>query len=103
MACFQCGGTGSIPGQGTNNPQGMQCNQKVFVFLNCMCCAQTLQSCLTLCDPMDHGPPGSSVHGTLQARILKWVVMPSSFGLYIYTHTHIYIHTIQNQMIEVFD
>ena len=29
------------------------------------------QSCLTLCDPMDCGPPGSSVHGILQARILE--------------------------------
>ena len=36
-----------------------------------------LQSCLTLCDPMDCSPPGSSVHGILQARILKWVAMPS--------------------------
>ena len=30
------------------------------------------QSCLTLCDPMDYSPPGSSVHGMLQARILAW-------------------------------
>ena len=36
------------------------------------------QSCLTLCDPMDCSPPGSSVHGILQARILEWVAMPSS-------------------------
>ena len=36
-----------------------------------------LQSCLTLCDPVDCSPPGSSVHGILQARILKWVAMPS--------------------------
>ena len=34
------------------------------------------QSCLTLCDPMDWSPPGSSVHGTLQARILEWVAIP---------------------------
>ena len=33
--------------------------------------------CLTLCDPMDCSPPGSSVHGILQARILEWVAMPS--------------------------
>ena len=38
------------------------------------------QLCPTLCDPMDHGPPGSSVHGILQARILEWVAMPSSRG-----------------------
>ena len=34
----------------------------------------------TLCDPMDCSPPGSSVHGILQARILEWVAMPSSRG-----------------------
>ena len=33
------------------------------------------QSCPTLYDPMDCSPPGSSVHGTLQARILEWVSM----------------------------
>ena len=42
--------------------------------------AKSLQSCLTLCDPMGYSPPGSSVHGILQARILEWVVMPSSKG-----------------------
>ena len=38
------------------------------------------QSCPTLCDPMDCSPPGSSVHGSLQARIPEWVAMPSSRG-----------------------
>ena len=38
------------------------------------------QSCLALCDPMDCSPPGSSVHGLLQARMLEWVAMPSSRG-----------------------
>ena len=33
------------------------------------------QSCLTLCNPMDCSPPGSSVHGILQARILEWVAI----------------------------
>ena len=40
--------------------------------------AELLQLCPTLCNPMDCCPPGSSVHGTLQARILEWVAMPSS-------------------------
>ena len=35
--------------------------------------AKSLQSRPTLCDPMDSSPPGSSAHGILQARILKWV------------------------------
>ena len=38
------------------------------------------QSCLTLCNPMDYSPPGSSVHGILQARILEWVAMSFSRG-----------------------
>ena len=38
------------------------------------------QSCLTLCDPIDCSPPGSSVHGILQARILEWVASPFSRG-----------------------
>ena len=41
---------------------------------------QTLQSSLTPCDPMDSGFPGSSVHGSLQARILQWVAVSSSKG-----------------------
>ena len=45
----------------------------------CMC-AKSLQLCLTLCSPLDCSPPGSSVHGILQARILEWVAMPSSRG-----------------------
>ena len=40
--------------------------------------AESLVVCPTLCDPMDHGPPGSSVHGILQARILDWVAMSFS-------------------------
>ena len=38
------------------------------------------QLCLTLCDPMDRSPPGSSVHGILQARILEWVAISFSGG-----------------------
>ena len=38
------------------------------------------QACPSLCDPVDCNPPGSSVHGILQARTLEWVTMPSSRG-----------------------
>ena len=44
------------------------------------------QSCLTLCDPMDCGPPGSSVHGILQARILGWVAISFSRGSSQFRH-----------------
>ena len=43
--------------------------------------AKSLQSCPTLCDPMDYSPPGSSVQGILWARILEWVAVPSSRDL----------------------
>ena len=42
--------------------------------------AQSLKSCLTLCNPMDCSPPGSSVHSIFQARILEWIVIPSFRG-----------------------
>ena len=45
-----------------------------------MCVCSVAQSCLTLCDPVDYNPPGSSVHVILQARIVTWVAMPSSRG-----------------------
>ena len=45
-----------------------------------VCVLVDTQSCLTLCDPMDCSPPGSSVHGIPQARILEWVAMPFSKG-----------------------
>ena len=43
-------------------------------------CVLVAQSCLTLCDPVDCSPPGSSVHGILPARILEWVAIPFSRG-----------------------
>ena len=49
-----------------------------------LCCAVlcfVAQSCPTLCDPTDYSPPGSSVHGILQARTLEWVAVPSSRGI----------------------
>ena len=42
--------------------------------------SEVAQSCPTLCDPMDSSPPGSSLHGILQARILEWVAIPFSRG-----------------------
>ena len=42
--------------------------------------AKSLQSCPTVCDPMDGSPPGFSVHGILQIKIPEWVFMPSSRG-----------------------
>jgi len=40
--------------------------------------AKSLQSCLTLCDPIDGSPPGPAIPGILQARTLEWVATSSS-------------------------
>ena len=64
----------------------------IFIFLIMLCWfllynanqpyvrAKSLQSCQTLCNLMNHSPPGSSVCGISQTRILEWVALPSSRG-----------------------
>ena len=57
------------------------CNRekrKPFSFLRC--CCLVAQLCPTLCNPMDCSPPGSSVHGIFQARVLEWVAISFSRG-----------------------
>ena len=50
---------------------------QLFCFLAFLSlCAKLLWSCLTLCDPLDYSPPGSSVHGILQARIPGCLLAP---------------------------
>ena len=58
--------------------------------------AKSLQLCLTLCDPVDCNPPGSSVHAISQARLLEWLAMPSSrheFYINIQIKNTSYLHT----------
>ena len=56
----------------------------VFSLLHSHCCcpaaaaAKSLQSCPTLCDSIDGSPPGSSIHGIFQARVLEWVAISFS-------------------------
>ena len=52
------------------------------VMLAAAAAAKSLQSCPTLCDPTDGSPPGSSVHGIFQARVLEWVAISFSRGSY---------------------
>ena len=47
--------------------------------------AKSLQSCLTPCDPLDGSPPGSSVHGIFQARVLAW-------GATAFSDLHVYLY-----------
>ena len=78
--------TGSISGWGgsSGGGHGSQTSLRPFNTHTHACqtcvCVKSLWSCSTLCDPMNCNPPGSSVHGILQARILEWVAMPSSRG-----------------------
>ena len=53
----------------------------VFTLYDHKSLAGSLQSCPTLGDPMNCSPPGSSVHGILQARILEWIAIPFSRDL----------------------
>ena len=52
--------------------------QKYMKEITTAAAAKSLQSCLTLCDPIDSSPPGSSVPGILQARILEWAAISFS-------------------------
>ena len=45
------------------------------IYIYTAAAAKSLQSCPTLCDPMDGSPPGSPVPGILQARTLEWVAI----------------------------
>ena len=54
--------------------------------------SEVAESCLTLSHPMDCGPPGSSIHGIFQARVLEWGATAFS-ALYTHTHTHTHTHT----------
>lgn len=49
----------------------------IIVIAVCLC-ANLLHLCPTLCDPVDHRPPGSTVHEILLARILEWIATLSS-------------------------
>jgi len=67
-------------GQGKNKSPGMACRMGVLGFFAAaaVAAAKSLQSCPTLCDPIDDRPPGSPVPGILQARTLEWVAISFS-------------------------
>ena len=54
-------------------------NQETKQHLMAATAAKSLQSCLTLSDPMNCSLPGFSVHGIFQARVLEWGAMPSPY------------------------
>ena len=68
-----------MPPTNTENPLRMS---DIYFFTSnshdAAAAAKSLQSCLTLCDPIDGSPPGSPVPGILQARTLEWVAISFS-------------------------
>ena len=70
--------------------QGFQGNEWFMLFINVCCSCLVAQSCPALCNPMDCSPPGSSVQGISQARIVEWVAISFSRGSSAPRHqTHI--------------
>ena len=91
------------------------------VYMHVCIHTKSLQSCPALCDPVDDSPPGSSVHGILQARILEWTAVsfsgdlpnpgiesaslmsPTLAGSFFTTgatwgaHVHVYMHIIHRK------
>ena len=64
---------GEVESNGNRKPE-----RKTPIQFAAAAAAKSLQSCPTLCDPIDGSPPGSSVHGILQARTLEWVAIAFS-------------------------
>ena len=64
-----------IVGEGSRAVENLWCSPFAS---RTLCYAKSLQSCLTLCNPIDGSPPGSLIPGILQARTLEWVDISSS-------------------------
>ena len=62
-----------------------------LVLATCTCVSSVAQSCPALCGLMDSNPPGSSVHGILQARILEWGAISSSRGIFLTQGLNLYL------------
>ena len=65
-----------VCGKNTSNPHSV--TKQYSIINSAAAAAKSLQSCPTLCDPIDGSPPGSSVSGILQARTLEWVAISFS-------------------------
>ena len=73
--------SGTCPSHSTghrNKTAGGNLQSLLNVGLDVAAAAKSLQSCLTLCDPIDGSPPGSPIPGILQARTLEWVAISFS-------------------------
>ena len=66
--------------QGKEYVKAVYCRPAYLTYMQVVCVRVSVsrQSCLTLCDSTDCNPPGFTVHGILQARILEWIAIPFS-------------------------
>ena len=63
-----------------------------MLFMDAAAAAKSLQSCLTLCDPIDGSPPGSPVTGILRARTLEWVAI--SFSIWMLPNSFFIVYLL---------
>ena len=75
--------------------KGFQCWRPTMLHLYTCVHAQSLQSSPTLCNPVDCSPPGSSIHGILQARILE----PSSRGIFPTQESNLHLSSTDRQVL----
>ena len=61
----------------------------ICIYMYAAAAAKSLQSCPTLCDPIDGSPPGSSIHGIFQGRVLEWGAVAFS-DIHVYTNIYFY-------------
>ena len=84
-----------ISGHRAQHPSPISLWPLIFLFsTSAAAAAKSLQSCLTLSDPMDCNPPGSSVHGIFQARVLEWGAIASQRGPQIIFKAQGYFYSI---------
>ena len=81
-----------------SNPGLLYCRQILYHLSHWCACTLSLQSFLTLCDPIDHSLPGFSVHKVLQARILEWVALLSSRGSSQLRDRNCILHLLHRQV-----
>ena len=81
--------------------QGYSKDSFIYIYV-VIYAAKSFQSCSTLCDPMDCNPPGSSVRGILQARILELGGHFPLQNIYIYIYIHTYIYVYVNSFLDSF-
>ena len=72
------------------SPMGTTAAASVGVCVR-VCVVSVAQSCPTLCNPTDYSPPGSSIYGTAQAKVLEWVAIPFSREIFLTQRSNLHL------------